>query len=133
MGYINIPLDVARFLNTANAVCFTGSKITGGATPKSDLDIVVLVDRYDTTGVELLRMGFEYDGYYAAIANDPFTSYHRGLADDGNCINIILVNHEQYFYAWQDATQEAIKQKAITRQERVDIFQALWDERGLID
>lgn len=133
MDYINIPLDVARFLNTVNAVCFTGSKIIGGATPRSDLDIVVLVDRYDTTGVELLRMGFEYDGHYASIANDQLNSYHRGFAADGNRINIILVNREQYFYAWQEATQEAIKQKAITRQERVDIFKAIWDEWGLID
>lgn len=133
MDYINIPLDVARFLNTSNAVCFTGSKIIGGATPKSDLDIVVLIDCYDTTGVELLRMGFEYDGEYDILADESFTSYHRGLAEDGNRINIILVNNEEYFYAWHDATQEAIKQKAITRQERVGIFQALWEERGLLE
>ena len=133
MDHINIPLDVARFLNTANAVCFTGSKIIGGATPKSDLDIVVLVDRYDTTGVELLRMGFEYDGYYDTIAADPFNSYHRGIADYGERINIILVNTEEYFYAWADATKLAIDQKATTREERVKLFQSLWKERGLFD
>lgn len=133
MDYINIPLDVARFLNTANAVCFTGSKIIGGATYKSDLDIVVLVDRYDTTGVELLRMGFDYDGQYDIIAADPFNSYHRGIADRGERINIILVNTEEYFYAWADATKLAIDQEATTREERVKLFQSLWEERGLLD
>lgn len=122
--------QLMRLLNNiSQRFCFTGSQVIGGATPESDLDIVVQVEDYNQALAELVDADFTPDTSedYADVSESNFVSAKKDK------INIILVASDLYFEAWLEATQLAcgIHMAQASKEYRHELFRAVWREKGL--
>jgi Nucleotidyltransferase domain len=125
-----------------NAI-LTGSRVYGTPTPDSDLDVVMLMDAkqiakfaalvgegYHQSNI-LVRYGLsctiKINTMFHKMVNDlsEWTNTHQGT------VNLLLVDTSEAFEAWKIGTEELTARKPVTRDEAVEVFQRLREERGL--